>query len=90
MGDKIKKRFSESLRRHLEEQNISQSHLAAQLGVSRAYVSSLTSGKKNASPARIDEIAKSIGLSEANSRKLHTAAAIDMGFKIQLPDNDDF
>jgi transcriptional regulator with XRE-family HTH domain len=82
-----KKHFSNELNKILSQSNVSQSALSRELGVSRAYVSYLATGKKQPSAERADEIADAVKASDEDRTKLHVAAARDLGFKINFPDD---
>lgn len=75
--------FDEVLRRR----NLRQGDVAERMDVSAAYVSSLTTGKKKASPERIDVMSESLSLTSEETRRLHRAAALDAGFRLDLPDD---
>lgn len=77
--------FGTKLSEILNRKAISQSALSRDLGVSRAYVSSLTTGSKAPSAEKTDKIADAVGATKTERRRLHTAAAADLGFKINIP-----
>lgn len=64
-----------------------QSDAVRALDVSKAYISAIANGRKAVSPERIDTMSKALGFSEAEVRRLHRAAALDAGFKLDLPDD---
>ncbi len=82
-----KSRFGEVLTEALRQRNMKQASLADSIGVSAAYVSSITSGRRMVSPARIDDIAQKCSFTDNEVSKLHRAAALDAGFKLDLPDD---
>jgi DNA-binding Xre family transcriptional regulator len=63
------------------------SRLAEALGVTPSYLSALVTGVKPVSPDRVEEIADSLGAEPEERAKLHRAAARDMGFRLDLPDD---
>lgn len=75
--------FEEALRRH----GLKQSDAVRALDVSKAYVSAVTNGRKAVSPRKIDEMSDALGFSDRESRQLHRAAALDAGFRLDLPDD---
>jgi len=79
--------FGKSLSKILNCYSSNQSSLARDMGVSRAYVSSICNGTKSVSPNKIDEISNFLGMTEEEQIKLHRAAAKDQGFKLDLPDD---
>lgn len=88
MGDKdSSKYFSSVFSSVLKSSNHSQAYLAKEMDISRAYVSKIAKGSDVPSPERITEISKALGLLEEDEVKLHTAAAADKGFKINIPDD---
>lgn len=82
--------FGAALGKKLRSANLSQSALATDLGVSRAYVSSICTGAKTVSPQMVDKIAGALSLSQKDINRLHSSAARDMGFRIDLPEEDDW
>lgn len=87
MSKESKSEFGKNLSNILDTYSTSQSNLARDMGVSRAYVSSIFKGTKNVSPSKIEEIARIVGLTEAEEIALHRSAAKDQGFKLDLPDD---
>lgn len=84
-----KNKFGTELARLLDERGMKQRALAEQIDTSSAYVSSISTGKRHVSPTRVDSIAKAINASEGDISRLHRAAASDMGFQLDLPDDFD-
>lgn len=82
-----KNEFGKSLSNILENYSSNQASLARDMGKSRAYVSSICNGNTSASPSKIDQISRILNLKQDDIVKLHTAAAKDMGFKLDLPEN---
>ncbi len=72
-----KSNFGEALSQVLRERNMTQGGLADTLGVSTAYVSSISTGKRNVSPDRIEAICARIGVPAEQGTRLHRAAALD-------------
>lgn len=79
--------FGKALDTLLLQNQIRQNELSSRLGVSPAYISSLVRGTKNAHAGTVDKIADCVQLDDAARVKLHRAAATDMGFKLDLPDD---
>ncbi|SFP87365.1 helix-turn-helix domain-containing protein [Tranquillimonas alkanivorans] len=75
--------FEEALARH----SMRKIEAAERLSVSRAYVSKIARGKGSVLPERIDAISEKLGFSEEETRRLHRAAALDAGFRLDLPDD---
>jgi transcriptional regulator with XRE-family HTH domain len=63
------------------------SALAAEMGVTRSYISSVSTGKKSVGAGKVDEIADKIGVTDQERTVMHRAAAKDAGFRIDLPDD---
>ena len=78
-----------TLTRSLQERGLSQKALAERLDVSAAYVSAIVSGKKSLSPPTADRVAQVLALAPTESVALHRAAALDQGFRLDLPDDFD-
>jgi transcriptional regulator with XRE-family HTH domain len=66
----------------LDAAGLTQKDLARRLEVSDSYVSAVVTGRKPASPQWVDLVANALNLSESERRKLHRAAAKDLGFKL--------
>ncbi len=64
-----------------------QADMAGILEVTSSYVSSISTGSKSVTPQRIESIATKLEASEEEALRLHRAAALDMGFKLDLPDD---
>ena len=75
--------FEEAVQRH----GLRQSDAVRALDVSKAYVSAVATGRKAVSPRKIDEMSEALGFSEVEARRLHHAAALDAGFRLDLPDD---
>lgn len=78
-----------AITRSLVEHGLSQKALAERLDVSPAYVSALVSGKKPLSPPTAERVSAALSLSAGASVALHRAAALDQGFRLDLPDDFD-
>lgn len=81
------KAFPKVFRSLSESQEVTQTEISAALGTSTAYVSQLATGVKTPKPETIDKLASAMSLDETATRKLHAAAAKDMGFRLDLPDD---
>jgi plasmid maintenance system antidote protein VapI len=75
--------FAEALKEQLAAKELRQSDLARLTDVSRSYISHTIAGRKSISPEWADVIASAIDASEEERRRLHRAAALDAGFKIE-------
>ncbi len=84
-----KSRFGEELDRILESQGKKQKDLADKIATSTAYVSSIATGKRNVSPGRATAIGEALGADVAQMSRLHRAAALDAGFRLDLPEDFD-
>jgi len=80
-------KFGQALRTALSTRSMMQSDLAEKLDVSSAYVSSISTGAKRVSANRVDAIASVLDLSQKEKTGLHRAAAQDLGFSLDLPDD---
>jgi transcriptional regulator with XRE-family HTH domain len=79
--------FGRAFAAALERHGRSQTSVAESLGTSRAYVSALRTGSKNATASTVDRVADALNLAETERVELHRAAAKDAGFKLDLPDD---
>lgn len=77
--------FGRAFAAALERHGRSQISVAEALGTSRAYVSALRTGSKNAAASTVDRVADALNLAEPERIELHRAAAKDAGFKLDLP-----
>ncbi|MBT28049.1 MAG: hypothetical protein CMO01_00200 [Thalassobius sp.] len=76
-------RLGDILARH----DRTQSSVASGMGVTNAYISALRTGKKGVSAATVDSLADNIGATPDERVSLHRAAAVDAGFRLDLPDD---
>jgi transcriptional regulator with XRE-family HTH domain len=81
------KAFPKVFRDAVQTSGVNQVEISATLGVSTAYVSQLSTGLKTPRPETIDRLAAAIGTDEKTARRLHAAAARDMGFRLDLPED---
>ncbi len=81
------KAFPKAFRALTEAKEVSQTEISAAIGTSTAYVSQLATGLKTPKPETIDKLASAMSLDETVTRKLHAAAAKDLGFRLDLPDD---
>lgn len=88
MGKKAS-RFAECLGAELRAREMGQQALADTMGTSQQYVSALANGRKPASPERIEAISDALKLDVVSRSKMHRAAATDLGFRLDLPDDFD-
>ena len=82
-----KSRFGRHLTKALSRRGLRQTDLASRLDVSDAYLSAVSTGRKQISPERIDRIVMSMEFEDDEATDLHRAAAMDAGFKLDLPDD---
>ena len=75
--------FAEALKEQLAAKELRQSDLARLTDVSSSYISHTLAGRKPISPEWADVIANAIDASQEERRRLHRAAALDAGFKIE-------
>lgn len=76
------KGFSEMMTGIMADHKIGQSSLARLLKISKAHLSDLLAGKRNATPKMIDRITDKLKLSEEATNALHTAGAKDRGYRL--------
>lgn len=81
------KLFPKAFRDVVDASAVNQAEIGVSLGVSSAYVSQISTGLKTPRPETIDRLAAAIDLDETATRRLHAAAAKDMGFRLDLPDD---
>ena len=86
-GPKRRSRFGEVLEEALQARCLRQINLAESLGVSGAYLSGLTTGSKSVTADRVTQVSSVLDLTPDEDRKLHRAAALDAGFRLDLPDD---
>jgi plasmid maintenance system antidote protein VapI len=77
---------SEVLAQALSVREVNQKSLAKGLDVTPTYVSALLAGRKGMSADTADRIVGVLGLTPAEALALHRAAALDQGFRLDLPD----
>lgn len=87
MTSKDRKRFGAAFEEALSQHGLKKTQAADRLEVSRAYVSKITSGGTKVLPEKIDMMSRTLGFSEEETRRLHRAAALDAGFRLDLPDD---
>lgn len=87
MSNGAKTKFGEAFGTYLERRAMTQASVAQATGTSRSYVSQIASGKKPAGPGVVDTMATAIQATEEERGLLHQAAAVDAGFRIDLPDD---
>lgn len=81
------KKFGAALAAALRAANMNQVDLARTLGKQPTYVSAIMHGRKGVSGGTVDQIAGALNADEATTRRLHQAAAVDQGFRIDLPED---
>lgn len=80
-------KFAEAFSSALKSHNLRAADAATTMSVSRSYVAAVARGDKKVGPERIDSMSEALGFTQEETRKLHRAAAIDAGFKLDLPDD---
>jgi len=80
-------KFADAFSRVLKSHNMRAADAATTMEVSRSYVAAVARGDKKVGPERIDSMSQALGFSEKETLKLHRAAAIDAGFRLDLPDD---
>lgn len=80
----FKKAFGEALEGHLGARHLTQSDLAQRTSKSVSYVNRTMTGTRFISPEWANTVAAALGLSENETKQLHTAAALDAGYKLDL------
>lgn len=80
--------FGQSVSSILKSRGMTQEQLAEATGMSQSYTNQIITGRKTASARWADLVADTLSLTEQERTKLHTAAAKDNGFKIELPPVD--
>jgi transcriptional regulator with XRE-family HTH domain len=88
MSDK-KSQFGEELEKLLTSRGMKKKNLAEMIDTSTAYVSSISTGKRNVSPGRVTSIGEALTADYKQMTRLHRAAAKDAGFELGLPDDFD-
>lgn len=88
MSDKADdaKAFGAALGKYLDQYGKSRSAVASEMGITRSYISQLTTGAKTVSAEKVDSLADTIGITEEERVDLHRAAAKSAGFRIDLPE----
>ncbi len=76
--------FGSSASSLLAELNLTQTDLSRRVGKNSRYVNHLMKGRRRPSAEYVDLIASALNLDEENTLKLHKAAALDAGFKLDL------
>lgn len=79
--------FGTTLEAQLRAADLTQIDVSNMIGTSRAYVSGIVTGSKNVTASTVDKIADALQADAATRVKLHRAAAIDQGFRLDLPDD---
>ena len=84
MTSNFKSLFGVALNAQLMSRGISQSVLAARLGVSRSYINKAMHGYTSVSPALVDTVGSVIGTSAEEFVELSRGAAQDAGWTLDL------
>jgi len=74
--------FGRLLRRLLAERAVTQTALAARLGINRVGIARLVTGRREATAEMCEKIAVALGLTQAERRALHGEAARARGYKV--------
>jgi transcriptional regulator with XRE-family HTH domain len=83
----MRSNFGTTLEQTLRAADMKQTDICDLIGTSRAYVSGIVTGSKSVTASTVDKIADALKADEATRVKMHRAAAIDQGFKLDLPDD---
>ena len=84
---KKRSRFGTQLDMLAASRGFKQVDMAERLNVTSSYVSSISTGSKSVTPQRIESIALKLDASKEEARRLHLSAALDLGFKLDIPDD---
>jgi transcriptional regulator with XRE-family HTH domain len=76
--------FGQALAAQLSERGVTQRGLASSTGVSPAYINRMMTGSARPSSGWADLVADALGVPALVRQQLHTAAAKDAGFKLDL------
>ena len=82
--DRYDSEFGASVSQALAEAKINQAELAVRSGMSPSYLNQTMTGRKHIPTKWIDVVAESLGLQDAQRKRLHLAAAKDAGYDIDL------
>ena len=74
--------FGSLLRRLLAERAVTQTALAARLGINRVGIARLVTGRREATADMCEKIAVALGLNQAERRTLHGEAARARGYQL--------
>lgn len=75
--------FGQALDRQLASRGLGQTDLAAATKTSPSYINRLMHGRK-VSPEWADKVSDVLSLEPADRQRLHAAAAVTWGFKLEL------
>lgn len=79
-----RKAFGETLDNFLVSRRMRPIDVANSTGKSPSYVTRTMQGTRTVSPEWVNEVADVLGLNPEQTRLLHTMAAIDAGYKLDL------
>ena len=77
-------KFGASVSNALAGAKLTQSDLAGQTNVSRSYIHQVVTGRRVPSGDWINIVASTLKLQESERTRLHSAAAYDLGFDVDL------
>ncbi len=80
--------FGKNVSKLLKQRKRTQESLAFAIGRSQSYTNQVLNGQKAPSAQWADLVADALKLSPEERKKLHSAAARDNGFRIDLPEFD--
>jgi hypothetical protein len=81
---RYKKAFGEALDAQLRERGMTQSSLANLTSRSVSYVNKTMTAERFISPEWVDAVAAGLNLSQQETKRFHTLAALDMGYRLDL------
>lgn len=84
MSSKYKTHFGNTLLDALRARDLTQSALASKMDKKVSYVNRTMVGKRPATSNWADLVANAIEASDEERQRLHHAAALDQGFKLDL------
>lgn len=84
MARRFETNIGRSLTSLLAERGETLSKLADDLQVSPSYVSQVARGQKRPTAKWLDIVAETMALSPEQTQELHTAGALDAGYKLDL------
>lgn len=78
------KKLGAVIRRELASRAMRQFELAREMGVQESYLSAVVAGGRRPSPDWVERVADALRCSDAARGRLHRAAALDRGYRVDL------